>query len=111
MIFCSPARYDSNAVYSLGVGRVKDETPAHCQKVDPLLAVVPPIINPLDGKRITECHDSLMECVAMPVEICGCLFIVPFKIACHPSLYWLPVVSSRDSWICRGRRAGSVEPA
>jgi len=80
MFLSLPGRYDSSVAIPFGAGHVKYRTPLHRQNVDTLLTVIPPIIEPLNGKWIAECQIGFLECDAMLPEICDCFLSVPFKL-------------------------------
>src|SRR5437868_5541312 len=71
---------------------MEDHALAHAQQVDPLLAVILAVIDPLDRETIAERFDRIVEGDAMVAPVGGSLGITPSKFVV---LHNVLVISSR----------------
>jgi hypothetical protein len=58
---------------------MQDDALGHAQQVDPLLAIVLAVIEPLDGKAIAERFDRILKGDTVVALVRGGIRIVPFE--------------------------------
>src|ERR1700728_3762042 len=69
MSFCPPGGDDSDTVAALGIGYMQDHASAHAKDVRPLFTIGFAIVDPFDGKWISEHFDSFSKVDAVVTPI------------------------------------------
>src|ERR1700730_3789558 len=81
---CSTRRNDANEALAHRIGYVEKSAVDHTQNAVTVLAVVLPVIQPLDGEHIVEDPDCRLKADAVLGVIVGGFGFIPFKvIICH----------------------------